>query len=182
MPIKQIILKGTSEYQPKNIFENTISQINGRSDMKIFYKGIKRIFEESLSNDYEIDLLKEAMCILIKIFKVNSKFLDELYTYDYDFNFILIITCHHIAHYSAKEGGKGLTYLNLSFLAIFSEYRGFCIGLNEEYKSLGSVDLAYTDTTFSDCFIVFMHDVITAKTKKLDELDLNLLGIFANLY
>lgn len=158
-----------------------VRQLSELSDMEVLYKGVRKVFEEALEDTYARDFLKETMAILTKIIKVNPRFLKELYVCDYDFNFVVASTCHHIAHYASKEGGEGITFLNLSLLQLYSERREFAAGLNRSCDLPGSLDLAYTSGAFADCFVVFVRDVVLLRAKKLPQLDLSLLGILANV-
>ena len=180
-PVKAILEKLSPNYQPSNFFELALKLMMEFSDMEVMYKGLKRVFEDALEDNYGRDYLKETMAILTKTIKINPKFLQELYAYDYNFNFIMVSTCHHIAHYAAKEGGEGITFLNLSLLQLYSEHREFAIGLNKSYDSSTNVKLEYTSTSFADCFIVFVRDMLLLKDKKLEQLDLSLLGMLANM-
>jgi hypothetical protein len=180
-PVKAILLKLSPNYQPNNFFEIDLKSMNELGDMEVMYRGVKKVFEDALDDNYGRDYLKETMAILTKTIKINPKFLEELYAFEYDFNFVLVSTCHHIAHYAAKEGGEGITFLNLSLLQLYSEHREFAIGLNKSYDLSTNVKLEYTSTTFSDCFIVFVRDMVLLKEKKLEQLDLSLLGIMANM-
>ncbi len=181
--LKPLLTKNASiPYSSLNVFEETVKQITEFTDIELLYKGIKGIFEKSLDKNYERDFLKEAMALLTKITKVNPKFLDDLYLYDHDFNFLMISTCHYITHFATKPGGEGLAYLNLSLLQQYSERREFAINMNKECKVPGGVELAYTESTYADCFIVFVRDMVLTPNVKLDQLGLSLLGILANMY
>jgi len=179
---KTLILKNTNSAQFANIFGVSISQINEWRDIELIYKGIKDIFNKSLERNYERDFLKEAMSLLAKITKINHKFLDDLYLYDYDFNFLLVSTCHFISHFAIKPGGEGLAYLNLSLLQQYAERREFAINLNKMCKITAEVDLAYTDSTYADCFIVFIRDMVISKKVRLEKLGMSLLSILSNMY
>ena len=123
--VQQIITKGDeSSYQSTNIFEENVKQLTQLQDLELLYKSFKNIFEKSIEKNYERDFQKEAMTLLVKVSGVNAHFLDDLYLYDYDFNFVLISACHYIAHFARRPGGDGLSYLNLCLLQQYAESMG----------------------------------------------------------
>ncbi len=189
---RQVITKGDlAAYRGTNCFEEVVGQIADLQDLATLYKGFKNVFDKSIEKNYERDFLKEAMALLVKITKINKHFLDELYLYDYDFNFVLVSACHYISHFAARPGGEGLVYLNLCLLQLYAERiillrilvgREFGIGMNQECKATAAAELAYTQSTYADCFIVFVHDIVMSPAIKLDYLPTNLLAILSNMY
>jgi len=181
VPVKEVITRGDTTYQPLNFFEETINTITELSDIMFLYRGIEKIFENSLESLYSQILFKEIITLLLKVAKTHPTAINELYLYGYDFNFLFVIACHHISHYSTKEGAEFFVYLNLSLLHQFCFYKEFAVGMNKECKVISGVNLAYTDAAFSDCLIVFVRDTVLNPNVKLQELTSTLLGTLANM-
>lgn len=181
VPVKEVIVR-TGPYQPLNYFEETVKEIKELSDIVLLYKGVEKIFENSLGHLYSQNLFRETMTLLLKVVKVNPNIVSELYLYGYDFNFLLTITCHHMLRYSAKDGTEFFVNLNLSLLQQFCLFRDFAVGLNNACTAISGAHLAYTEAAFIDCFIVFVRDIVLTPYTNLEELVSTLLGILANMY
>jgi hypothetical protein len=181
VPVKELIIKANIAYQSLNFFEETINNIKDLEDIMFLYKGIEKIFENSLESLYSQNLFKETITLLLKVAKTHPTAINELYLYGYDFNFLFVIACHHISHYSTKEGTGFFVYLNLSLLHQFCFYKEFAVGMNKDCKVISGANLAYIEAAFSDCFIIFVRDTALNSNIKLQELTPTLLGMLANM-
>ncbi|XP_014085178.2 protein HID1 [Bactrocera oleae] len=169
-----------------NLFINYLSRVHRDEDFHFILKGITRLLNNPLLQNYLPNSTKRLHChqeLLILFWKVcdfNKKFLYFVLKSS-DVLDILIPILYHLNYSRADQSRVGLMHIGVFILLLLSGERNFGVRLNKPYTATVPMDIPVFTGTHADLLITVFHKIIATGHQRLQPLFDCLLTILVNV-
>lgn len=169
-----------------NLFINYLSRVHRDEDFYFILKGITRLLNNPLSQNYLPNSTKRLHChqeLLILFWKIcdyNKKFLYFVLKSS-DVLDILIPILYHLNYSRADQSRVGLMHIGVFILLLLSGERNFGVRLNKPYTATVPMDIPVFTGTHADLLITVFHKIIATGHQRLQPLFDCLLTILVNV-
>ncbi|SPP75134.1 protein HID1 [Drosophila guanche] len=169
-----------------NLFINYLSRVHRDEDFHFVLKGITRLLNNPLVQNYLPNSTKRLHChqeLLILFWKIcdyNKKFLYFVLKSS-DVLDILIPILYHLNYSRADQSRVGLMHIGVFILLLLSGERNFGVRLNKAYSATVPMDIPVFTGTHADLLITVFHKIIATGHQRLQPLFDCLLTILVNV-
>ncbi|KAI9583658.1 protein HID1 [Glossina fuscipes] len=169
-----------------NLFINYLSRVHRDEDFHFILKGITRLLNNPLVQNYLPNSTKRLHChqeLLILFWKIcdyNKKFLYFVLKSS-DVLDILIPILYHLNYSRADQSRVGLMHIGVFILLLLSGERNFGVRLNKPYTATVPMDIPVFTGTHADLLITVFHKIIATGHQRLQPLFDCLLTILVNV-
>lgn len=169
-----------------NLFINYLSRVHRDEDFHFIVKGITRLLNNPLLQNYLPNSTKRLHChqeLLILFWKVcdfNKKFLYFVLKSS-DVLDILIPILYHLNYSRADQSKVGLMHIGVFILLLLSGERNFGVRLNKPYTATVPMDIPVFTGTHADLLITVFHKIIATGHQRLQSLFDCLLTVLVNV-
>ncbi|TMW49365.1 hypothetical protein DOY81_005561 [Sarcophaga bullata] len=169
-----------------NLFINYLSRVHRDEDFHFILKGITRLLNNPLAQNYLPNSTKRLHChqeLLILFWKIcdyNKKFLYFVLKSS-DVLDILIPILYHLNYSRADQSKVGLMHIGVFILLLLSGERNFGVRLNKPYTATVPMDIPVFTGTHADLLITVFHKIIATGHQRLQPLFDCLLTILVNV-
>ncbi|EDW31695.1 GL11258 [Drosophila persimilis] len=169
-----------------NLFINYLSRVHRDEDFHFILKGITRLLNNPLVQNYLPNSTKRLHChqeLLILFWKIcdyNKKFLYFVLKSS-DVLDILIPILYHLNYSRADQSRVGLMHIGVFILLLLSGERNFGVRLNKAYSATVPMDIPVFTGTHADLLITVFHKIIATGHQRLQPLFDCLLTILVNV-
>ncbi|XP_037947333.1 protein HID1 [Teleopsis dalmanni] len=169
-----------------NLFINYLSRVHRDEDFHFVLKGITRLLNNPLVQNYLPNSTKRLHChqeLLILFWKIcdyNKKFLYFVLKSS-DVLDILIPILYHLNYSRADQSRVGLMHIGVFILLLLSGERNFGVRLNKPYTATVPMDIPVFTGTHADLLITVFHKIIATGHQRLQPLFDCLLTILVNV-
>ncbi|XP_011291696.2 protein HID1 [Musca domestica] len=169
-----------------NLFINYLSRVHRDEDFHFILKGITRLLNNPLVQNYLPNSTKRLHChqeLLILFWKIcdyNKKFLYFVLKSS-DVLDILIPILYHLNYSRADQSKVGLMHIGVFILLLLSGERNFGVRLNKPYTATVPMDIPVFTGTHADLLITVFHKIIATGHQRLQPLFDCLLTILVNV-
>ncbi|EDW74400.1 uncharacterized protein Dwil_GK21409 [Drosophila willistoni] len=169
-----------------NLFINYLSRVHRDEDFHFVLKGITRLLNNPLVQNYLPNSTKRLHChqeLLILFWKIcdyNKKFLYFVLKSS-DVLDILIPILYHLNYSRADQSRVGLMHIGVFILLLLSGERNFGVRLNKAYSATIPMDIPVFTGTHADLLITVFHKIIATGHQRLQPLFDCLLTILVNV-
>ncbi|XP_067628121.1 protein HID1 [Eurosta solidaginis] len=169
-----------------NLFINYLSRVHRDEDFHFILKGITRLLNNPLLQNYLPNSTKRLHChqeLLILFWKVcdfNKKFLYFVLKSS-DVLDVLTPILYHLNYSRADQSRVGLMHIGVFILLLLSGERNFGVRLNKPYTATVPMDIPVFTGTHADLLITVFHKIIATGHQRLQPLFDCLLTILVNV-
>ncbi|XP_030375180.1 protein HID1 [Scaptodrosophila lebanonensis] len=169
-----------------NLFINYLSRVHRDEDFNFILKGITRLLNNPLVQNYLPNSTKRLHChqeLLILFWKIcdyNKKFLYFVLKSS-DVLDILIPILYYLNFSRADQSRVGLMHIGVFILLLLSGERNFGVRLNKPYSATVPMDIPVFTGTHADLLITVFHKIIATGHQRLQPLFDCLLTILVNV-